>query len=106
MNRVSDVDYPQIPAARRKAMLAIWNGAADMHAVFQALHFLDCHAPIDKLDAMLGWLISNKLTGGKFLEFLRGECRGSYLELQRTLLMRIEKVRIKKPILIGKDFRA
>lgn len=96
-------EYPEIPAHRRERMLKIWAGAQPMHEILTALHFLDCHMRPGALDAALGWLVQNRLTGFAFLDFFRSECAGSHLELQRNLTMRIEKEREQRALYAGRD---
>ena len=90
---------------RRKLMLSVLDGYQPFHAVTAQLHYLDNHFPSEKLDAALYWLLKNGIKGKRFVEWFKGDCAGSQLEMHRHLLARLEKTRGLAPVFAGKDFR-
>jgi hypothetical protein len=74
------------------------------HEIATRLYYLDVHFPENKLNAALQWLIANKLTGARFVEWAKGDCAGSNLEMHRLLLSRIEK-ETKTKLFFEKDFK-
>ena len=81
----------QLSSEERSAMLAVWAGHAPHNTITAALYFLDMHCPRKYLLPILQWLLSNKLTGKKFHDFIAGDCGGRYLEVQRRLLEKVER---------------
>jgi hypothetical protein len=69
------------------------------------LEYMTFHLPNGMLEPALNWLIRNKLTGPRFITFLRNECDDSALELIRQLTMRLEKEK-KMRALFAKDVGA
>lgn len=63
----------------------------NIHYMAYYLEYLTFHLPEAKLLPALEWLVKNRLTGEKFLEFIQGDCRRSGLELIRQLTMRLER---------------
>lgn len=99
-------DYPEIPAERRKLMLAIFAGdMKHFKIITSALHFLDCHFPPAKLDAALELMVKNNWVGARLVEFMASECEYSFFGLQKELLERLAKSDEPLRILAGKDFR-
>jgi hypothetical protein len=97
------MSYP-LSQARRKLFLTIWAGHADTHSITTRFHYLDCHFPPAKLDAALSWLVRNRLTGQRFVEFVRHDCHNSNLEMHRKLLEKVDNQTDYIRIRYGKDF--
>lgn len=95
----------QMPDYRRDLCFKIIEIEPLIHPVCQRLYFLDQHFPLEKLDAALRWLIDNGLTGRKFLAWYQAACKGSDLELHRTLLSVVDNAKLA-PIVSGRNFRA
>jgi len=49
------------------------------------------------------WLVKNKITGLSLYMFWKGECAGSYLELIKIVLSRVENDS-KRAVIAGKDY--
>ena len=77
----------------RELYLSVWGGVSPPHGVTARLHYLDTHFPRLKLEAALKWLVRNKLTGQRFVDWIEMECFGSQLEMHRKLLQMVEKER-------------
>ena len=90
----------------RKLMLNLIHDAGDIHEVTFRLAFLDQHFPPAKLEAALTWLGRQGLRGQRFIQWFHGECKGSNLEMHRTLLSAVEKPTTSdvRRIMSGKDF--
>lgn len=61
---------------------------------------------LDKLvrcDEVLSWFIKNRLTGKRFLEFLR-EHQGLVLEVASEVLRRLDREAKRRPIIHGRDY--
>lgn len=61
-----------------------------IHDFAYYLEYLAFHMPDRMLVPSLLWLIKNKLTGQKFLDFMAIDCKNSGLELIRYLTMKLE----------------
>jgi hypothetical protein len=71
----------------RDFFLRVYDGNEN---TLQYLYYLDCILPKPKLLPALSWLVKNKLTGIKFITWIKTECNGSLLEMVRRLTMHIE----------------
>lgn len=59
----------------------------------------------DACDDVLSWLIKNKLTGQKFLDWYDGDCRGSALVAGSYVFMKIKKQKEMQPLYVGRDVK-
>ena len=84
-----------IPKSALALFYKIKGNHLDAHNFAYYLEYLTFHLPEGKLVPALEWLIKNKLTEDRFIEFVQGECKNSGLELIRLITMRLEKD--KKP---------
>lgn len=62
-----------------------------LHDLAYFLEYTALHLPERMIVPALQWLVSNGLTGSRFLEFVDGTCGRSGLELIRHLTMRLER---------------
>lgn len=95
-------DY--IPAHRKQLYFRVIDNYFVDHIVLYRMFFLDEHFPPYKLDRALAWLIAAGYTGKAFADWWKYTCRGSDLELHRTLLAELDKVDLM-PIVAGKNFK-
>lgn len=58
-----------------------------------------------RFEEMLDWLIKNRITGKRFLEFVDVENEGSMLRVGSVILTRVHRDREPRKILAGRDFR-
>ena len=86
----------------RSLYLNIWAGLAPPHGVTSRLHYLDTFFPRHKLESALKWLVRNKITGQRFVDWIETDCFGSQLEMHRKLLQIVEKERYMR-VLTNKD---
>jgi len=90
---------------KRKLMLAICNNINNIHLVTHPLYYLECFFPEAKLIHALKWLVRNKLIGERFVEWYRGQCVGSNLEMHRELMAAVEKAEHTRTLLASKDLK-
>lgn len=76
----------------------IRDGHSDIHRMAYFLEYIIFHMPEPKRSPALEWLIRNDLRGQKFLDFIKGDCKSSGLELIRLLTMRVEKERTPRKL--------
>jgi hypothetical protein len=67
----------------------------------RVMHLMDGHVLCDE---MLRWLVRNRLTGVRLLEWLRFEHRGSVFGAMKYLVMRVERERKVRPVIAGIDY--
>ncbi len=84
---------------RRQMMLRIADGAPE---ATRPLYYLD---RLTRCDEILCFMLTQRLTGRKFIDSLNHEHDGSILEFAKWAIMRIDRNLEKKPILFGRDFR-
>ena len=72
----------------------------DEPGVLPYLHHLDGYV---RCDAMLKWLISNRLVGKEFLRWAKFHFGVSMLDMGKFILKHLEKSKDPKRILVGKD---
>lgn len=101
--KIHTPSYDVLPENQRRLMLMIWDGYAQFERITTRLHYIHLHMPNARVVEALRWLLANKLTGGRFVDFAEGECKGSNLELIRVLTMRIEKDKKERKLYAGKD---
>lgn len=76
-----------------------------MHPILQRMHWLDANVLYkEKVDRCLEWLVSNGITGKRFMDFFQGECASSDLGMYTRLVQMIEKDKEKTTLIYGKDF--
>lgn len=93
------VDTAVIPLVER-----IRAGHNSAHEFAYFLEYLIFHMPEPRLVPALWWLVSNRVTGQKFLDFVNEDCSKSGLELVRELTRRIEREANVRP-LFAEDIR-
>lgn len=94
----------QMTNKTRNLMMKIIDNHHDVHPVAMRLYFLFDHFPPNKLDKVLTWLVSNRLTGFSFVSWFNSECKGSDLEMHRFLLSVVDNLSLNR-VISGKDFR-
>ncbi len=57
-----------------------------------------------RCDEILRWLINNYLIGRKFVEWVRHEHGNSILRAGAHVLMKIDRDRVIKPVIGGRDY--
>lgn len=89
---------------RRELYLKILDNWPEVHEITVRLYFLDDHFPPDKLEKALKWLISNNLTGRRFVSWFNHVCSKSDLELHRNLLAVVDNSD-QTPLIAGRNFK-
>lgn len=74
----------------------------DIHHFAYYLEYMVFHLPRDKLLPATQWLLRNKLTEQRFIDFIKNECKSSGLEFIRYLTMKVEHETRMRP-LSGRD---
>ena len=98
-------NYGHISEERRRLMLTIWAGHRPMIEVLGRMHWLDANTfNEERVNQGLRWLIRNKLTGTRFVEFFKNECGASDLNFYTTLISKLEKEE-KRILTFEKDFK-
>ncbi len=76
-----------------------------MDEVLNRMHWLDANTyNEERVNAGLRWLIKNKLIGDRFVEFWKGECKGSDLNFYTVLISKLEKEE-QRILTFEKDFK-
>lgn len=96
--------FVDIPPQRRELYFRLIDNHPNLHAIAHRLHFLDSHFPPAKLDAALKWLTTNNVTGSRFVEWFKVECKNSDLEMHRLLLSVVDNGKLK-PVIAGRNFK-
>lgn len=91
-------------ARRRELFFRVIDNYADINAIGFRLHFLTDRFPSHQLDEALAWLVANNLTGPKFVEWFKTQCKNSDLEMHRFLLMVVDNSKLGA-VIAGKNFR-
>lgn len=89
----------------KRLYFRVLGNSAELQKIAERLEWLTFHFPSGKLESALEWLIRNGQTGKRFLDFVQFECASSNLELQRRLLMELEKTKEYRRLHAVKDFR-
>lgn len=92
------------PTRRALFLRIVEDYVKNPHPVAWRLYFLESHFPPHKLDTALRWLISNGLTGAKFLNWFSAECHNSDLEMHRKLLEVVDNAPLER-VIAGKNFK-
>jgi hypothetical protein len=80
-----------IPAEALPLCFQIRDWHTDITHFASFLEYLCLHMKDGFLVPALKWLVDNRLTGERFIQFTKNECKGSQLELYRYLVMRVKK---------------
>ncbi len=70
--------------------------------ILTTLHFIANHKECNRI---LEWLIKNKITGKNFQSWLFDHFDGSQLALTEYVVMRLEKLKKPRRLIIGIDFK-
>ncbi len=89
---------------RRELYFRVIDNYPNVHAITFRLHFLDNHFPPNKLDRALAWLVLNGISGTKFLDWFKVECKSSDLEMHRLLVSVVDNADLK-PVIAGRNFK-
>lgn len=92
---------PSIIPSLRKHLFWDMQGDAPLHEIDPILYQLN---KLQKIDPILFWLVRNKLTGKKFLQFFDFEMRHSVFSLINYVLKKVEKEKKERPLLLNKDY--
>ena len=88
----------QLSPERRLKMLKVIDGHPGLPTVMFHWHkFRRC-------DEILDWLLLNRMTGNTLFAWLRGEFEMGTLSMARFILMKIDKEKEERPILVGRDY--
>lgn len=90
--------YPELSHERRQKMLRIIDGHPNLPLVMYQWHKLR------RCDEILDWLLRNRITGMNLFAWLRGEYQFHTLSMAKFILMKVDKEKEEKPILVGRDY--
>lgn len=85
--------------AHRELIFKVCDGD---YQILPFIHHICTHYP--KHQRMLAWLISNKIVGKRFLDFINNDNEGSPLLAYAYILSRINHEKNRQQIIYGKDF--
>lgn len=88
----------QMTENRRQLLLQICDGHPGLPPyLYHLTRFRRC-------DEILGWLVQNRITGKRFLEWVVGEHNRSILNAGAQVIARLEREKKSRPILADQDY--
>lgn len=89
---------PQISHPRREKTLRVLDGNQNLFPVMFNWHHLT------RCDELLDWCLVNRITGNSLSDFIK--LNGGILKTAGFILMKIDREKQTRPIIVGKDYLA
>jgi hypothetical protein len=86
---------------RRELMFKVMDNYAVDHFVTHTMYQLD---KLKRCDEVLAWLVRYKKTGSEFKDFIIHEFKGSWFQMAKWVLSRIDRDLETRRTLSGKEF--
>jgi hypothetical protein len=94
---MSDLLVGQLDPRIRDLMLEVWDGD---RRVLPHLHRME---NVVRLEEVLVWLVRQRITGSRFIGWLKEEQGGSLLKAISFILQKVNRDLVARPLIHGKD---